>query len=143
MFKIKATYLKLDSSKENGVEKVSEVRLFEAMDYVDAQTQATNLINKIGCSGECDLDIQKVSYDKILTREESEEELYYYEVRVSETITNDKGEEKITTEKYIVAGEDLEDALDSVRHDINQDENTWWFTSAAETPIEEIVLLNK
>lgn len=60
-FKVKTNYLKTDTSNENGVSKVSEIRLFEALDYIDAQERAMNLINKNGfCGGDNDIDIQKV-----------------------------------------------------------------------------------
>ena len=47
-FKVKTNYLKTDASNENGVSNVSEVRLFEAVDYVDAQEQAIKLIQGEG-----------------------------------------------------------------------------------------------
>lgn len=141
LFKVKTNYLKEDKSSDNGSSNASEVRLFEAVDYVDAQTQAIKLVNENGCLGECDVDIQKVSYDEVLDKEG--EEIYYYEVRVSQMVVNDKDEEKIISKKYIVAGEDLEDALDVVREHLKEeDEDSWWFTNVSETPIEEIVLLN-
>ena len=60
-FKVKTNYLKTDDSNENGVSNVSEVRLFEAVDYVDAQEQAIRKIKDEGLCGECDIEIQKVS----------------------------------------------------------------------------------
>lgn len=159
-FKVKTNYLKQDNSNENGVSNVSEVRLFQAVDYMDAQTQAIELINKEGCMGEAELDIQKVSYDHICLRGSCEgvllkdvkecekdliDETYWYEVKVTLIVINDKDEEKYTTIKALVEGEDLEDALNEMRNYMTSqeyDEENWWFTSVQETPIEDVILLN-
>ena len=157
-------------SKENennvsNVSNISEVRLFEAIDYVDAQEQAVKKIKSEGCCGEYDIEIQKVSYDACLYRplEEAfqlksvkevqlgsmslkdsegpvEEETYWYEIKITKLIETDKGEEKYFTIKYLVEGQDLEDAIEVLRDYLkNEDENYWWFTSIQETPIQEVI----
>ena len=151
LFKVKTNYAKLNKENENGSEKVSEIRLFEAVDYIDAQKQAIECINNNGCMGECEVEIQKVSYDAVIRKSSEEEvqlnsvkETYWYEIRVTKVVVNEKEEEKYITSKFIVEGEDLEDALDVVRDYLKdkEDEDDWWFTSVTETPISEIIILN-
>lgn len=161
-FKVKTNYLKTDISNENGVSHISEVRLFEAVDYTDAQAQAIQLVNTEGCCGECDIEIQKISYDTILYRdsegkfalnfvkeikenlnndEESIEETYWYDIRVTKILEDDKGNEKYIVVKYLVEGQDLEDSIEVIRSYLkNEDENYWWFSSIQETPIKEVIL---
>lgn len=157
-FKVKTNYLKLDKSNENGTSKVSEVRLFEAVDYVDAQEQAIKKINEKGCCGECDIEIQKVSYDMCLHRPSEkeivlknvkncefdltiEEETYWYDIRITKIIEDKDDNEKYITVKYLVEGLDLEDALDVVRKYLkDEDEEYWWFSSVQETPIQDVIL---
>lgn len=165
-FKVKTNYLKTDTSNENGVSKVSEIRLFEALDYIDAQERAMNLINQNGfCGGDNDIDIQKVSYDSILYRgpegsfqlkslkenhqdlmsakdsEELVEETYWYEIRITRVIEDDKGNEKYIVTKYLVEGQDLEDSIEVMRSYLkDEDEDYWWFSSVQETPIQEVIL---
>ena len=166
-FKVKTNYLKTDTSNENGVSNVSEVRLFETIDYVDAQEQAIKLIQDEGCCGEYDIEIQKVSYDTCLYRgpegvfqlklvkenhqdltpakdsEELVEETYWYEIRITRVIEDDKGNEKYITTKYLVEGQDLEDAIEVMRSYLKEeDEDYWWFSSVQETPIQEVILSN-
>lgn len=163
-FKVKTNYLKTDTSNENGVSNVSEVRLFEAVDYVDAQVQATQKIKDEGLCGECDIEIQKVSYDTLLYRspegsfllknvKENQQKLivdekitdinddtYWYEVKTIKSIEDEKGNEKYVTQKYLVEGEDLEDAIQVIKSYLN--ENDWYFVSIQETPIKEVILSN-
>lgn len=149
LFKVKTNYLKRDDKEENGV-KASEVRLFEAIDYSDAQNQAIEYINKNGCMGECEMEIGKVSYEDVIRKsQESSEELtdfnetFWYEVKIEESIVNDKDEEKFIQRKYIVEGEDLEDALDVTKKYIDGEFNEdWYFIGVNETSIEEVILLN-
>lgn len=159
-FKVKTDYLKLDNSNENGASKVSEVRLFEAVDYIDAQEQAIKRIENEGLCGECEVDIQKISYDCCLFRsleslkelkdvKESEEELneleetYWYDTRITRVITDDKGVDKYQTTKYLVEGTDLEDSIERMREFLkDENEDYWWFTSIQETPIQEVILSN-
>lgn len=166
-FKVKTNYLKTDASNENGVSNVSEVRLFEAVDYVDAQEQAIKLINSEGCCGECDIEIQKVSYDTCLYRslegsfqlrsvkenqsnlssdnnsEFINEETYWYEIKITRIIEDDKGNEKYVNTKYLVEGQDLEDAIEVMRNYLkDEDEDYWWFSSIQETPIQDVILSN-
>lgn len=166
-FKVKTNYLKTDINNENNVSNVSEVRLFEAVDYVDAQEQVIKLIQGKGCCGEYDIEIQKVSYDTCLYRgpegvfqlklvkenhqnltlikdsEESIEETYWYEIRITRAIKDDKENEKYVTTKYLVEGQDLEDAIEVMRSYLKEeDEDYWWFSSVQETPIQEVILSN-
>lgn len=159
-FKVKTDYLKLDNSNENGASKVSEVRLFEAVDYIDAQEQAIKIIENEGLCGECEVDIQKISYDCCLFRsseslevlkdvKKSEEELneleetYWYDTRITRVITDDKGVDKYQTTKYLVEGTDLEDSIERMREFLkDENEDYWWFTSIQETPIQEVILSN-
>ena len=56
-------------------------------------------------------------------------------------IEDDKGNEKHSTVKYLVEGEDLEDTISVIRsYLIGENENYWWFLSIQETPIQEVVL---
>lgn len=152
-FKVKTNYLKTDTSNENnGVSNVSEVRLFEAVDYTDAQAQAIKIVNTKGCCGECDIEIQKVSYDTILYRgaeglfqlkplDEPLEETYWYDIRITKIIEDDKGNQKYLVQKYLVEGQDLEDSIEVIRSYLkNEDEEYWWFSSIQETLIEEVIL---
>lgn len=157
-FKVKTNYLKTDASNENGVSNVSEVRLFEAVDYVDAQEQAIKKINEEGCCGECDIEIQKVSYDTCLYRDSEKEielkdvkdckenltttkETYWYEIRITRSVEDEKNNEKYVTTKYLVEGQDLEDAIEVMRNYLKEeDEDYWWFISIQETPIQEVIL---
>ena len=143
-FKIKTNYLQKDIESETGVSKVSEIRLFEAVDYVDAQEQAIKIINTKGCCGECDIEIQRVSYDFCLykkTKENAEEETYWYEIRITRIVEDDKENEKYVITKYLIEGIDLEDAIDEIREYLkDEDENYWWFTSIQETPIQEVII---
>ena len=166
-FKVKTNYLKTNTNNENGVSNVSEIRLFEAIDYMDAQKQAIELIQGKGCCGECDIEIQKVSYDTCLYRgpegdfrlkavkenhqdltsvknsEELIEETYWYEIRITRVIEDDKGNEKYVTTKYLVEGQDLEDAIEVMRSYLKkEDEDYWWFSSIQETSIQEVILSN-
>lgn len=165
-FKVKTNYLKTDASNENGVSNVSEVRLFEAVDYVDAQEQAIKLISSEGCCGECDIEIQKVSYaclyrslegsfqlrsvkenqSNLSSDNDSEfiyEETYWYEIKITRVVEDDKGNEKYVNTKYIVEGQDLEDAIEVMRSYLkDEDEDYWWFSSIQETPIQDVILSN-
>lgn len=157
LFKVRVNYSKVS---EEGTVNAQKVRLFEAVDYTDAQKQALDLVHKNEeFLGEVDLEIQKVSYDcvvygsnkkallkdvKVLKEKLKEDvDKYWYEVKVTHIVTNDKDEEKYVTKKYIVEGEDLEDALDTMRNNYlkDEDENNWWFSSIVETPIEDVILL--
>lgn len=160
-FKVRTNYSKTDTSSESGISNVSETRLFEAIDYVDAQKQAIELISKEGLCGECDLEISKVSYDMIIYKgpegsfqlkfvKETHQELnnsedihkgtYWYEIRTIRTIEDEKGNKRITT-KYLVEGQNLEEAIEVIKIYLKEDENDWWFSSVQETPIQEVLLV--
>ena len=88
----------------------------------------------------------KGSYQESIVDEKSqdfEEDMYWYEIKVTKSTTDDKGIEKYITTKYLVEGEDLEDAMEVMKSYMNfqgEKADSWWFTSIQETLIQEVIL---
>lgn len=149
-FKAKTSYLKKESASVEGEKerKISEIRLFQAEDYMDTQAKATEICQKLSNSSvDIDFEIQKVNYENILFKNNDEKDStdnFWYEVKVSEISESESGEEKIINKRYLAEGEDLEDALDTTRkyytEELNISEDTWYFSGVQETLIEQVIL---
>ena len=59
-------------------------------------------------------------------------------MKTIKSIEDEKGNEKYVTQKYLVEGEDLEDAIQVIKSYLN--ENDWYFVSIQETLIQEVIL---
>ena len=83
----------------------------------------------------------KENQQKLIVDEKStdfKEDTYWYEVKTIKSIEDEKGNEKYVTQKYLVEGEDLEDAIQVIKSYLN--ENDWYFVSIQETLIQEVIL---
>ena len=108
---------------------------------------AQNLSRVLGLKeGVFQLKLVKENHQDLTPAKDSEElveETYWYEIRITRVIEDDKGNEKYVTTKYLVEGQDLEDAIEVMRSYLKEeDEDYWWFSSVQETPIQEVILLN-
>lgn len=140
-FKVKTSY---DKIVKEETKKVSEYRIFNAINYQEAEEKAIEYIKKY-IAGQCDYDISKISYEEIISISDKEkpEEIYWYEVRVTFIIMDDEGNEKYNNLKYLVEAEDLEDSLNKLRNYFRSklySEDEWFFSKVEETNIEEVII---
>lgn len=140
-FKVKTSY---DKIVKEETKKVSEYRIFNAINYQEAEEKAIEYIKKY-IAGQCDCDISKVSYEEIIpiSDKEKPEEIYWYEVRATFIITDDEGNDKYNNQKYLVEAEDLEDSLDKLRNYFKSksySEDEWFFSKVEETNIKEVII---
>lgn len=140
-FKVKTSYDKLIKEE---TKKVSEYRIFNAINYKEAEDKAIEYIKNY-IAGQCDCDISKVAYEEIISLKEEEKpkEIYWYEIRVTFIILDDEGNEKYNNLKYLVEAEDLEDSLDKLREYFKSksySEEEWFFFKVEETNIEEVII---
>ena len=145
LFKVKANYVKLALVEGEQNKSVSEVRLFEAISYKDAEDQNTEYIKKY-IAGECEFDIQKVSYDEIVPKMKGDgynEETYWYEVKVTFIqYVGDNNDEKYINRKILVEAEELEEAIELAKEHLKDSQDEWFFSKIEETVIEEVIFLN-
>lgn len=145
LFKVKANYVKLALVEGEQNKSVSEVRLFEAITYKDAENQATEYLKKC-IAGECEFDIQKVSYDEIVRKTKSDgenEETYWYEMKITFIqYVGDNNDEKFINRKILVEAEELEEAIELTKEHLSDSQDEWFFSKIEETVIEEVIFLN-
>lgn len=118
---------------ENKIRKTSKVILLQTMNYQSAEDFTLDLVKK-NMYGESNLNISKVKYDKIIAISNEEDELYFYEVRITNEILDDKGNTKYSAEKYLVQAKSLEDAAEIVDKELDSDS---YLSAVIETDVEE------
>lgn len=114
-FECKASYVKVD---DDGRErKVSEAYLLDAVTYTDAETR---IIKQLATMVRGEFVVKKISASNIIEIFPHKDGQWWYKVRIAiVVIDEEKGKEKKVNNYFLVAADDIQQALDRTKEGLS------------------------
>lgn len=133
-FEVKVKYWK--NSEEKEAENVSEVFLFDAVSWTDAEAKATEEAGKFAKSGFQIQNIKKKKIDEVFAYDSGE---WYFNCAVDMIVYDEeKSKERKTRLNYLVNAEDLEEALFRMNESLQDSISDYVIHSLSVSPVLEV-----
>ncbi|MFV0345734.1 MAG: DUF4494 domain-containing protein [Bacteroidales bacterium] len=114
-YECKIRYQKMD---EDGRErKVSELYLFEAVSYTDAEARVFNFMGQITREEFTIMNIKKANYAEIFTYDDGDK---WIKAKINiVTIDEEKGKEKIVSNYYLTLADDIKESINRLEESLD------------------------
>lgn len=135
-FEVKVKYYK--DSEEKEVKNVSEVFLFDAVSWTDAEIKASEEAEKFAKSGFQIKNIKKKKLTEVFAYDAGE---WWFNVAVDMVVLNpDSDKEKKERLNYLIMADDIQEALDRIKKELEDSISDYQIASLSVSPILDVYL---